>query len=145
MFSKHVEAWNKLIIKFSATSWLILMNKYIEMHGQQYIKYKRSREWGLNLEPFRIRRSVILKPRPQFQWACLHTKASSTCRYFYRYVPGEVNFVWGVTLRMFWVLIWLLETEDGGTTICETSETTRHHSPQDFICNQAAVMTASVV
>ena len=29
MCSKHVEAWNKLIIKFSASSWLILINKYI--------------------------------------------------------------------------------------------------------------------
>ena len=38
MCSKHVEAWNKLIIKFSASSWLILRNKYIEMHGQQDIK-----------------------------------------------------------------------------------------------------------
>ena len=28
MCSKHVEAWNKLIIKFSASSWLILRNKY---------------------------------------------------------------------------------------------------------------------
>ena len=36
--SKHVEAWNKLIKKFSASSWLILTNKYIEMHGQQNIK-----------------------------------------------------------------------------------------------------------
>ena len=36
--SKHVEAWNKLIIKFSASSWLILINKYIEMHGKQNIK-----------------------------------------------------------------------------------------------------------
>ena len=38
MCLKHVEAWNKLIIKFSASSWLILINKYIEMHGQQNIK-----------------------------------------------------------------------------------------------------------
>ena len=38
MCSKHVEAWNKLTIKFSASSWLILRNKYIEMHGQQNIK-----------------------------------------------------------------------------------------------------------
>ena len=38
MCSKHVETWNKLIIKFSASSWLILRNKYIEMHGQQNIK-----------------------------------------------------------------------------------------------------------
>ena len=38
MCSKHVEAWNKLIIKFSASSWLILRNKYTEMHGQQNIK-----------------------------------------------------------------------------------------------------------
>ena len=38
MCSKHVEAWNKLIIKFSASSWLILINKYIEMHSQQNIK-----------------------------------------------------------------------------------------------------------
>ena len=38
MCSKHVEAWNKLIIKFSASSWLILINKYIEMLSQQNIK-----------------------------------------------------------------------------------------------------------
>ena len=36
--SEHVEIWNKLIIKFSASSWLILINKYIEMHGQQNIE-----------------------------------------------------------------------------------------------------------
>ena len=29
MCSKHVEAWNKLIIKFSASSWLILINKFM--------------------------------------------------------------------------------------------------------------------
>ena len=38
MCSKHVESWNKLIIKFSASNSLILRNKYIEMHGQQNIK-----------------------------------------------------------------------------------------------------------
>ena len=38
MCSKYVQAWNKLIIKFSASSWLILINKYIEMHVQQNIK-----------------------------------------------------------------------------------------------------------
>ena len=38
MCSKHVETWNKLIIKFNASSWLILRNKYIEMHGQRHIK-----------------------------------------------------------------------------------------------------------
>ena len=42
MSSKHVEASNKLIIKFSASSWLILTNKYIEMHGQQNIKKKKN-------------------------------------------------------------------------------------------------------
>ena len=36
--SKHVEVWNKLIIKFSVSIWLILRNKYIEMHGQKNIK-----------------------------------------------------------------------------------------------------------
>ena len=35
MCSKHVEACNKLIIKFSASSCLMLINKYIEMHGLQ--------------------------------------------------------------------------------------------------------------
>ena len=35
MSSKHVEAWNKLIVKFSASIWLVLRNKYTEMHGQQ--------------------------------------------------------------------------------------------------------------
>ena len=43
MCSKHVEAWNKVIIKFSASSCLILRNKYIEMHGQQNIKQKPTR------------------------------------------------------------------------------------------------------
>ena len=38
MCSKHVEAWNKPTIKFSVSSWLILINKYIEKHGQQNIK-----------------------------------------------------------------------------------------------------------
>ena len=38
MCSKHVEARNELIIKFSASSWLTLRNKYIEMHSQQNIK-----------------------------------------------------------------------------------------------------------
>jgi len=28
MCSKHVDAWNKLIIKFNASSWLILINKW---------------------------------------------------------------------------------------------------------------------
>ena len=32
MCSKHVEAWNKLIIKFSATSWLILINKFCQKY-----------------------------------------------------------------------------------------------------------------
>ena len=40
MCSKHVEAWNKLIIKFIAPCWLLLINKYIEMYGQQIIKKK---------------------------------------------------------------------------------------------------------
>ena len=41
MCSKHVEAWNILIIKFSASNWLILRNKCIETQGQQNIKI-----WG---------------------------------------------------------------------------------------------------
>ena len=41
MCSKHVEARNKLIIKFIASSCLILINKYIETHGQQNIKTKQ--------------------------------------------------------------------------------------------------------
>ena len=40
--SKHVEAWNKLIKEFSASSWLILINKYIEIHGQENIKKKNT-------------------------------------------------------------------------------------------------------
>ena len=48
MCSKHVEAWNKLITKFSASSWLILRNKYIEMHGQQNIKIYYQSLWALH-------------------------------------------------------------------------------------------------
>ena len=46
--SKHVGAWNKLIIKFSASSWLKLINKYIEMHGQQNIKKKSRSFFNVN-------------------------------------------------------------------------------------------------
>jgi hypothetical protein len=42
MCSKHVEVWNKLIIKCSASSCLILINKYMEMYGQQNIKFRLS-------------------------------------------------------------------------------------------------------
>ena len=41
MYSKHVEAWNKLIVKqkFCASSSLITEKKYTEMqHGQQNVK-----------------------------------------------------------------------------------------------------------
>jgi len=34
---KHIKIKPQLIIKFSASSCLILRNKYIEIHGQQYI------------------------------------------------------------------------------------------------------------
>jgi len=37
MCSKHVEAWNKLIIKFSASNWLILRNKYA-LTGRIFMK-----------------------------------------------------------------------------------------------------------
>ena len=49
MCSKHVEAWNKLIIKFSASTCLILRNKYIAMHGQQNIKNKTPTCFGFNV------------------------------------------------------------------------------------------------
>jgi len=40
MCSKHVEAWNKLIVKqkFCASSWLITEINILEMHGQQNVK-----------------------------------------------------------------------------------------------------------
>ena len=34
----HPVQQNKRIIKFSASSWSVLINKYIEMHGQQNVK-----------------------------------------------------------------------------------------------------------
>jgi len=53
--SKHVETWNKLIIKFSASSWLILRNKYIDMYGQQNIKKKKTlRDVQLKLRVYKI-------------------------------------------------------------------------------------------
>ena len=58
MYSKHVEAWNKLIIKFSASSCLILRNKYIEMHGQQNIKKKNSKD-TYNVAFKRVRITIV--------------------------------------------------------------------------------------
>ena len=43
MCSKHVEFWNKVIIKFNSSSCWILINKYIEMHGQQNTKKKKEK------------------------------------------------------------------------------------------------------
>ena len=37
MCSKHVEAWNKLIIKFSASSWLILIYKHKFLFYNKFI------------------------------------------------------------------------------------------------------------
>ena len=43
---------NVLIIKkLSASSWLLLINKYIEMHGQQNIKKKNQTIWQFNRRP----------------------------------------------------------------------------------------------
>ena len=39
MCSKHEEAWNKLIIKFSATSWLILRNKNQSLVFSKYPEF----------------------------------------------------------------------------------------------------------
>ena len=35
---EDAENFSSIIIKISASSWLILINKYIEMYGQQNIK-----------------------------------------------------------------------------------------------------------
>jgi len=38
MCSKHVEAWNKLIVKQKFCAWMVnYSNKYTEMHGQQNV------------------------------------------------------------------------------------------------------------
>ena len=37
MCSKHVEAWNKRIIKFGASSWLILRNKYLRIVHDHFL------------------------------------------------------------------------------------------------------------
>jgi len=46
MCPKHVEAWNKLIVKqkFCASRWLIT-EKYTEMHGQQNFKKLMITRW----------------------------------------------------------------------------------------------------
>ena len=81
MCSKHVEAWNKLIIKFSASSCLILRNKYIEMHGLQNIKMR----WGVII----IKRLImqffsnsLLRSTNSAQIFC----SASYCRTFLIYV-----------------------------------------------------------
>jgi hypothetical protein len=48
MCSKHVEAWNKLIIKFSASRWLILRNKsYTPFHPLERSSGKFSIEFWM--------------------------------------------------------------------------------------------------
>ena len=46
MCSKHVEAWNKLIIKFSASSWLILRDKYIAKCSHQIWSQRVTLNWN---------------------------------------------------------------------------------------------------
>jgi len=52
MCSKHVEAWNKLIVKqkFCASSWLIT-----EMHGQQNVKKKTK----LIVSPYKLNKMIL--------------------------------------------------------------------------------------
>ena len=45
MCSKHVEAWDKLIVKFSASSWLILRNKKKSLMGYSS-KFNEGNSWG---------------------------------------------------------------------------------------------------
>ena len=56
---KHVGAWNKLIIKFSASSCLMLRYKYIEMHGQQSIKHVGA--WNKLIIKFSASSCLILR------------------------------------------------------------------------------------
>ena len=58
--SKHVETWNKLIIKFSASSWLILRLIYCDARSAKYIKnvefYSKNKfEKSVNIVGFVIR------------------------------------------------------------------------------------------
>ena len=57
MCSKHVEAWNKLIIKFSASSCLILRQKYFE---------NRSRKLKFHYNRTRMTSRVISGKMPHF-------------------------------------------------------------------------------
>ena len=91
MCSKHVEAWNKLIIKLSASSWLILRNKYIEMHGQQNIKKKkklqrsqvacfRIRCWYLHIKLRKITQSHWGLQKPPSRNCYTETWVERVCR-----------------------------------------------------------------
>ena len=74
MCSKHVEAWNKLIIKFSASGWLILRNKsyftirqarslFIILTGKIWLTSKR-KTYKKQEEVYCVRMKVKLPSTP---------------------------------------------------------------------------------
>ena len=52
--SKHVEAWNKLIIKFSASSWLILINKPFKMLQKKWYMLRLTTNFEMRVNNLRL-------------------------------------------------------------------------------------------
>ena len=72
--SKHVEAWNKLIIKFGASSWLIFINKSSNLFWEILVwdihTVRNTKHWCSILCEFEISESEVL-------WYKSITKTSS--------------------------------------------------------------------
>ena len=106
MFSKHVEAWNKLIIKFSAPSWLMLRYKYIEMHGQQNIKKK---EKSMLCNTLNKNGLFVLLSRCSFLVTLCFTKQSIGRKSMSQSTPSFLSVVsFNVNMTLY-PLLWSLE------------------------------------
>ena len=70
MCSKHAAAWNRLIVKFSASSRLILINKYIEMYGQQNIKIRKKKKPKFSLRLYCWRCRIHLQQQQVVMLRC---------------------------------------------------------------------------
>ena len=128
MCSKHVEAWSKLIIKSSASSWFILINKYIEIYGQQNIKKKNILQVLKNHVRIEQYQTHITKSLNDTQWLILKLKRFFSFWTNLQFIPVLClmpNVRWKITFK-------LTSLKLRGSAIISTSCQRRYNG---VICN----------
>ena len=93
MCSKHVDAWNKLIIKFSASRWLILINKKSVSCACRMELYRRTTVCGYWCEQLLV---VLLGAETQVCWGELLDDCTRNERNEIKWLKAGVRKVGGI-------------------------------------------------